>query len=559
MRLKRFSWLYSLIAIWGGVIGCADKIDPTLLDTSLRDAQNVISETRLLGAEEYAGEQLANAVKLVQESQQAQQSGNGVQSLELAFQAQTEARVAGALTRQKVAQNRINQVREDILKTMAQEMEYKIQTAKTRQTIAEERERRALSRAENAEQRIITAQAEADAAKRDAENTQLNSQVQLAIGKAQLVLDTARAEGAPTYDVDGYQAAENLISQALSLLVQGKFDEARATAVKAEERANNSRIAARVAAKAVRLVKFEDYAAAKVAVARAQIEIERAESVNAFAHAETLFERANTTLERANLALKTEKYKSALKLAAQAESIGHEAYTVAEVIEREQAAKEAMEEQIAKAKDTIFKAEEEINRARSTETPNLASEPYKKAIELLKGAKNALSNANYKHAIALGQQSLETLANAIEKAKQIEAVETRILNAAQAIPAAEIKEDKEGVLVRFSGNFFEPGSSEINLKYLPMLQQLAEILNTFTDYPVRVEAHSDSVGKTDNNLRLTKNRANVFTKYLSEKGGVSSNRITSIGVGEDYPIASNENKAGRDKNRRIDTIILTRE
>lgn len=559
MPSKRFSKLFSLIVIWGGGIGCADKIDSTLLDTSLRDAQKMISDTRLLGAEKYAGEKLGNAVKLVQESQLARQVGNGAQSLELAFQAQTEARVAGALTRQKVAQNRINQARENILKIIAQEMEYKVQTAQTWQTIAEERERRALSRAESAEQRMITAQVEADAAKRDAQNAQFNSQAQLAISKAQLVLDAARTEGAPTYDADGYQAAENLISQALSLLVQDKFDEAKVVAVKAEERANNSRIASRVGAKAARLVKLEDYAAAKVAIMRAQIEIDRAESVNAFAHAETLFKQANTTLERANLALNTEKYKQALQLAAQAESIGREAYTAAEVIEREQSAKEAMEERIAKAKDTIFKAEEGINRARGTEVPRLTSKPYNKAIELLAEAKDALSNTNYERATTLGQQSLETFTNAVAKAKQIAAVESRILNAAQAIPAAETKKIKKGVLVRFSGDLFDPGSSKINPKYLPMLQQLAKILNTFADYRVRVESHSDDVGKTDTNLRLAKNRANVFTKYLSEDGGVPSERITSIGVGEDYPIASNANKAGRDKNRRIDTIILTRE
>ena len=559
MRSKRFSWLYSLIAIWGGGIGCADKIDPSLLDTSLRDAQNIISDTRLSGAEEYAGEQLANAVRLVQESQQAQQAGNGVESLELAFQAQIEARVAGALARQKIAQNRINQARENILKTMAQEMEFKVQTAQAGQTIAEEREGRALSIVDSAEQRMITAQAEADVARRDAQHTRFSSQVQLAIGKAQLVLDTAKTEGASTYDVDGYQGAENLIRQALSLLVQEKFDEAKAAAVKAEEHANKSRIAAGVGVKAGRLVKLEDYAAAKVAITRAQIEIDRAESVNAFAHTETLFERANTTLERANLALKTEKYKQALQLAAQAESIGYEAYTAAEVIERKQSAKGAMEEQIAKAKDTIFKAEERINQAGGTEMPNLASEPYKQAVALLAEAKDALCNTNYKHATASGQQSLETLTNAIENAKQIEAVETRILNATQAIPEAETENIDKGVLVRFSGNLFKPGGSEINPKSLPMLQQLAEILNTFADYRVRVEAHSDGVGKTDTNLKLTENRANVFTKYLSEKGGVPSKRITSIGVGENYPIASNANKAGRDKNRRIDTIILTRE
>ena len=561
MRLIRFIFmcLFGFVVIWGGGIGCADKIDATLLDSRLRDAQTVISDTRLLGAEEYAGEKLTNAEKLLEESKQARTAGDGVQSVELAFLAKTEAQSAGALTRQKIAQYRINQARADILKTMSQEMEYRVQTAQTRQKIAEEREGRALSRAESAEQRMIVSQTDADVARRDARNARLNSQTQLAIGKAQLVLDTARTEGALNYDVDGYQAAEYLISQALTLLVENKFDEAKAAAVKAEKHANNSRIAAQVGAKAAQLVKLEDYAASKVAIARAQIEIDKAESVNAFAHAETLYERANATLERANLALKTEKYKQAMQLAAQAESMGREAYTIAEVIEREQSEKEAMEESIAKAKDTIFKAEERINQARGTETPNLVSESYKKAVELLTEAKDALSNTNYEHASALAEQSLKTLTNAIAKAKQIESVETRILNASQAIPAAETIKIEKGVLVRFSGNLFETGKSEINPKYLPMLQQLAEILNKFADYRVQVEAHSDGVGKTDINLKLTESRANVFTNYLSDDGGVPSERITSIGVGEDFPIASNANKAGRDKNRRVDTVILTRE
>lgn len=559
MQSKGILWLHSFIVIIGGGIGCAEKIDPALLDMSLNDAQSFITDTRHLGAEEYAREKFANAVKLFEDSKQARQEGSSVQSLELAFQAQTEARVTGAVTRQKIAQKRISQIREDMLKALAQELEYKVQTAHTLRTMAEGRERRALSKAENAEQRMAAAQAEAGTARRDAKYARLNAQTQLAIGKAQLVLDTARTEGALNFDGDSFQAAENLIKQALSLLVQEKFDEAKAAAVKAGEHAKDSRTAARVGAQAAGLMKLEDYADAKVAITRAQIEIDRAESVNAFAHAQKLFERANRTLERANLSLKTEKYKEASQLAAQAESAGYEAYTEAAAIDREQSAKEAMEEKIAKAKDTIFKAEERINQTRVTETPNLASESYKKAIELIAQAKAALSNANYLRAISLGNQSLETLTNAIEKAKQVEAVETNILNATREISAADSQKMEKGVLVRFSGNLFETGSTDINPKYMPMLLKLAEILHTYTQFPVQVEAHSDDVGKIDTNLRLTEDRAKIFAKYLSEDGGVPSERITSIGLGEDFPIASNESKAGRNKNRRVDTIILTRE
>ncbi|MDE0184017.1 MAG: OmpA family protein [Candidatus Poribacteria bacterium] len=559
MQSKGILWLHIFIAILGGGIGCAEKIDPALLDMSLNDAQSFITDTRHLGAEEYAREMFANAVKLFEDSKQARQEGSSVQSLELAFQAQTEARVAGAVTRQKIAQKRLSQIREDMLKALAQELEYKVQTAQTLRTMAEGRERRAVFRAENAEQRMAIAQAEAGTARRDAKNARLNAQTQLAIGKAQLVLDSARAEGALNFDGDSFQAAENLINQALSLLVQEKFDEAKAAAVKAGEHAKDSRTAARVGTQAAGLMKLEDYADARVAIARAQIEIDKAESVNAFVHAQTLFNRAQTTLERANLALKTEEYKEALQLAAQAESVGHEAYTAAEAIDRAQSAKEAMEEKIAEAKDTIFKAEESIDQTRVTETPNLASKSYKKAVELIAQAKAALSNANYVRAITLGNQSLETLTNAIAKAKQIEAVETNILKSTKEISAADTKKMEKGVLVRFNGKIFETGSTEINPQYLPMLLKLAEILHSFAHFPVQVEAHSDDVGKTDINLKLTEDRATIFAKFLSEDGGVPSERISSIGLGEEFPIESNENKAGRDKNRRIDTIILTRE
>ena len=150
MRLipRMFMCLLSFAVIWGGGVGCANKIDASLLDSRLRDAQNVISDTRLLGAEEYAGKKLTNAEELLEESKQARIAGNGVQSLELLYLAKTEAQSAGALTRQKIAQSRIITARADLLKTMSLQMEYKVQTALTNQKIAEERERRALSRAE---------------------------------------------------------------------------------------------------------------------------------------------------------------------------------------------------------------------------------------------------------------------------------------------------------------------------------------------------------------------------------------------------------------------------
>ena len=40
------------------------------------------------------------------------------------------------------------------------------------------------------------------------------------------------------------------------------------------------------------------------------------------------------------------------------------------------------------------------------------------------------------------------------------------------------------------------------------------------------------------------------------KLGVDSGRITTLGMGEDFPIASNDTEDGRSKNRRVDVILL---
>ena len=563
MQLNRLIWVPGLLALLGIWSGCAGKIDPILLEPSQRDAQNAISNARRAQAEDYAKEQMAKAVNLLQEAQQAQQAGNGIESLELAFQSQVEAQIAEAEAHRQIAQQRIDRARLEISKAIIQEMEYKVQASQNRQAIADERANRAVARAARADQRAMAAQAEAEAARVEAQKALFRSQTQLAIEKAQLVLDAAKDARALIYAVNDYKAAENLIDQAKSLLNQDNFDQAKATAAQAEERATAARIAAiagtNVATNQAQSAKLEAYTNAKVAITKAQAEIDRADKVNAFKHAEAPFQRAKSTLEEANTALQGEQYEQALRLAAQAGTSAREAYAIAEVAEKQRLEREAREEKIAHAKDAIFKAEEGVNREARTQVPILMPGTYEQAKASLANAKSALADGNYERAITLAEQSAALITQAIEKSQKIETIETRILNAAKAIPDAETERNPKGILIRFSGNLFAPGASEITPKYFPMLGQLAEIIKTYADYKVRIEGHSDSSGDSDTNLRLTEKRANGFMKYLSQKCGVPASRMTAVGLGESHPIANDNTPAGRDKNRRIDTLILTRE
>ena len=545
-----------------GFVSCTATVDPILLESSLNDTQNAISAAQRLGAEEHATETFNKATRLFDGAQEAQRNGNGLLSIELAFWAAMESQIAGAQARQRIAQNRIDDAGAEGRKAMIQEMEYKTQTAQVRQWIAEEHTRRALARALRAEQEAIAAHKESMQARKDARNALFRAQIQVVIERANIILDTAEEAGALTYAKDNYRAAKDLVAQASTALARDNLEEANSLATQAENDANKAKIAAAAGASAAasesQAAKLEAHTNAKVALAQAQFEIDRAEKVSAFEHAADLFQRAITSFEGANAALAREQYDKALQLAAQAESSAHDAFTIAEPIDRERLAREALEEQIAQAKDAVFRVEEALKQptlAATTLIPTL----HVQAKTLLADAKVAVADENYARAITLAQQSHEHLMAAIEKGKEIEKVETQILEAATVVSDAETGRTEKGALIRFSGDLFQQGSSSINPKFFPKIGELAEVLKTFADYNVRIEGHSDSSGGTDVNLRLTQKRADAFKKFLAEECGVPPERMTAIGMGEENPIADNSFQVGRDRNRRIDTILLTRE
>lgn len=568
MQLDRLPVSFILLVILLIASGCAGTVNPILLETSLQDAQNAILNAQRVqatlapdsvGTEEYAKEQIEKATKLMEEAQEARLAGDGGRSLELAVQAQIEARIAAAQVRQQVYQVQIDKAHEDSLSAVLEAMEYQIKTAQTRQAIAEEREARALAQAARAEERADIARAEATAASADKQKALIRTETQLAISEAQLYLAAAEEVQATTHAAGAYQAAQKLIDQAVSMMNQEQFNQAKSIAAQAKEQAKAARIAASAVISKTQAAKASVYTDAKIAIARAQVEIDRAESINAFIHAEEFYKHATEKLKEANVSLQLEQYDQVLRLAGQAEGIAREAYNIAEPKEQRRKAGEAQQEQIAQAKDAIFKATEGINREKRTLVPDLAPVRYQEARTLLTDAQTALNENNYQHALTAGRKSIETLNSAIQKAKQIEAIEARIIEAATAIPSAEIGHTKKGVMVRFSGNLFKSGSAELNPEFFPRLTRLAKIIKAFTDANVLIEGHSDSSGSPDANSRLTKKRADTFMEYLAEECGVPTERMTAVGLGEFHPIATNMNKLGQAKNRRIDTIILTRE
>jgi outer membrane protein OmpA-like peptidoglycan-associated protein len=72
---------------------------------------------------------------------------------------------------------------------------------------------------------------------------------------------------------------------------------------------------------------------------------------------------------------------------------------------------------------------------------------------------------------------------------------------------------------------------------------------------VRVEGHTDNVGKAKKNTQLSQKRADAVKKYLVSKG-VEDARLEAIGFGPDKPIADNATDEGKEANRRVEFVIV---
>lgn len=120
----------------------------------------------------------------------------------------------------------------------------------------------------------------------------------------------------------------------------------------------------------------------------------------------------------------------------------------------------------------------------------------------------------------------------------------------------DAKRTDEGITFTISSDLLFPtNSSYLTEKAKVELSKLAKLLNADTSKKVRVDGHTDSTGEAPYNVWLSEKRAASVKKFL-EDSQVSGSRISIKGVGQTKPVADNKTPEGRQKNRRVEVIIL---
>ena len=113
---------------------------------------------------------------------------------------------------------------------------------------------------------------------------------------------------------------------------------------------------------------------------------------------------------------------------------------------------------------------------------------------------------------------------------------------------------KEAPLV-LEGITFEFDSATLTPEAKPILDDVAASLMYYPEVEVEIQGHTDNVGDDTYNLNLSRRRAEAVKDYLVAKG-IRGYRLTTLGMGEAKPVASNDTEAGRAMNRRIEFIKI---
>lgn len=169
--------------------------------------------------------------------------------------------------------------------------------------------------------------------------------------------------------------------------------------------------------------------------------------------------------------------------------------------------------------------------------------------------------------IAGNQAQRAELQTRIEQARERRqelrvAIEQRKAERAQAEQAdlkarlsfLQARETERGVVLTLGDVLFAFDKAELKPGGERAASRLADFLEQFPDRRLLVEGFTDSVGPEAYNMKLSLQRARAVKQAIVEDG-IAPSRIVIEGYGESYPVAGNDNPAGRQRNRRVEVLV----
>jgi outer membrane protein OmpA-like peptidoglycan-associated protein len=196
----------------------------------------------------------------------------------------------------------------------------------------------------------------------------------------------------------------------------------------------------------------------------------------------------------------------------------------------------------AHAKQTVAEGELARNRvllqAREREAARLSEQ--NRAAEARNQEAEARNLALATETEALQRQAAE----ARERATQLEAELTDL----------QAKQTERGLVLTLGDVLFDTGQATLKPGAANTIDRLAQFMSDYGERQVMIEGHTDSRGEEEYNIDLSARRAMAVRAALLERS-IEPQRIRTVGLGESYPVASNDTPGGMQQNRRVEIVI----
>jgi outer membrane protein OmpA-like peptidoglycan-associated protein len=329
----------------------------------------------------------------------------------------------------------------------------------------------------------------------------LNANLPLEFFEARNAVRIAQSEGAEQYATDSYQHAVQLMNSADGYATDKHIDRKPLIAVSREavQTAEDARAIA---------VKKED---------EMRLAEERQNSADAQAQSQA----------QADDAMRQKRQAQAATAQAQADSAN------------DQAARAQAESNAAKARTDAADAQAATAKARSDMADNQAASAT---------AVSAAQADAEQSRLAAQQARLNAQQADTDKA----AMRAKLSEQLNSI--LQTRDSARGLIVSMSDVLFDTGKYSLKPGAREKLAKVAGILLAYPGLNIEVGGYTDNVGGDAMNQTLSENRAGSVRDYLVQEG-VSTNSVSAKGFGNTLPVASNDNSAGRQQNRRVELLV----
>jgi len=217
---------------------------------------------------------------------------------------------------------------------------------------------------------------------------------------------------------------------------------------------------------------------------------------------------------------------------------------------RAQLAKTQAESDVVNAQTAKAQAESETARAQA-DAANAKADSDKALADSQASSANALSAAQAdaeQSRLAAQQAQLSVQQAETDKA----AMRTRLSEQLNTI--LQTRDSARGLIVSMSDVLFDTGKYSLKPGAREKLAKVAGILLAYPGLDIAVGGYTDNVGGDAMNQRLSENRAGSVRDYLVQQG-VATNSVTARGFGNSLAVATNDNAAGRQQNRRVELVV----